>query len=159
MEVGETRQPRHLLVEPRVVLHRARAKRVEAAVDRVILLRQAGVVTHHLRFAEPGQADRRLALEAAEAGLERRRVGQVDAAMAGRILLEDQLLLDLQAAIAADRRYGRRLARRGVRAQRLAPIAHRSTSRSPSASRSISSEVTVSVAATSSRSARSARAG
>ena len=65
VQIGETRQPRHLLVEPRVVLHRARAERVEAAVDRVILLRQAGEMAHHLRLAEAGQADRRLAVEAA----------------------------------------------------------------------------------------------
>ena len=34
-------QPRHLLVEARVVLHRAGAERIEARVDRVVLLRRA----------------------------------------------------------------------------------------------------------------------
>src|SRR5439155_2176624 len=138
---------------------RARTERVEAAVDRVILLRQAGEMAHHLRLAEPGQADRRRAFEAAEAGLERWRFGKIDAAMAGRILLEQQRLLDLQAAIAADGRHRFSFGGHGVRAERLAPFAHRSTSASPSARRSISSGITVSVAATSNRSARSARSG
>ena len=33
MDVGEARQPRHLLVEARIVLHRARAERIEPGVD------------------------------------------------------------------------------------------------------------------------------
>ncbi len=33
MDVGEARQPRHLLVEPRIVLHRAGAERIEPDVD------------------------------------------------------------------------------------------------------------------------------
>ena len=37
VDVGEARQPRHLLVEARVVLHRARAEREQAEVDRVVL--------------------------------------------------------------------------------------------------------------------------
>ena len=39
MDVGEARQPRHLLVEARIVLHRAGAEREEAGVDAVVLLR------------------------------------------------------------------------------------------------------------------------
>ena len=66
MEVGEAGQPRHLLVEPRVVLHRARAERVEAAVDRVILLRQAREMPDDLRLAEARQTDRALPFETVE---------------------------------------------------------------------------------------------
>src|SRR5882762_1983384 len=143
MQIGETRQPRHLLVEPRVVLHRARAERVKAAIDRVILLRQAGKMAHDLRLAKPRQADWVFAVEPAEPRPERRRFRQIDAAMSRRILLEQQLLLDLQTAIAADRLHRRRVARNGMAAQRLAPFVHRSTSARPSAKRSISSAVTV----------------
>ena len=68
MDVGEARQPRQLLVEPRIVLHRARAERVEPAVDRVVLLRQPREMAHDLRLAEPRQADRRLAVRARRGG-------------------------------------------------------------------------------------------
>ncbi len=57
MDVGEAGQPRDLLVEPRIVLHRARAEREEAEVDRVILPAEAGVVAHRLA-ARRGRADR-----------------------------------------------------------------------------------------------------
>src|SRR6266700_3183299 len=153
MEIGKAGQPRHLLVEPRVVLHRARAERVEAAVDRVVLLRQAGEMAHDLRLAEPGEADRPLSFEPAKARAKRRRLRQVDAAMPGRILLEQQLLLDLQPPVAADRRRQCGVGG-GARAQRLAPLAHRSTSLSAASKRSISSVAIISVAATSNRSAR-----
>ena len=103
MQIGKAGQPRQLLVEPRVVLHRARAERVEAAVDRVVLLRQPGEMPHDLRLAEPGQADRPLPFEPIEARAERRRFRQIHPAMAGRILLEQERLLDLQPAVAADR--------------------------------------------------------
>src|SRR6266513_1678482 len=116
-------------------------------------------MAHDLRLAETGQADRPLAVEPAEPRPEGWRVGQIDAAMSRRILLENQLFLDLQAAIAADRLQGRRVARHRMTAQRLAPFAHRSTSARPPARRSMSSGVTVSVAATSNKSARSARSG
>ena len=89
VDVGEAGQPRQFLVEARIVLHRARAERVEPAVDRIVLLRQPGEVAHHLRLAEPRQADRADAFELAEAGDKRRRLGQIDAAPPRRILLED----------------------------------------------------------------------
>src|SRR5690242_13241553 len=103
MDVGQPGQPRQLLVEARVVLHRAGAERVEAAVDRVILLREPREVADHLRLAETGQADRALSFEAAEAVAKRRRLEQVDAAAAGRILLKEERLLVLQAAVARHR--------------------------------------------------------
>src|SRR5438105_1704499 len=116
-------------------------------------------MAHHLRLAEARQPDRAAPFETVQTRAERRRLGDVDAAMAGRILLEDQSLLDLQAAVAADGLAGSELRGRSRRAQRLAPFAHRITSRSPASSWSTSSSVTVSVAATSSRSANSGRSG
>ena len=68
MDVAEARQPRHLLVQPRVVLHRARAERIEPAVDRVVLARQAHVVAHRLRLGESRQSDRRPCARARRGG-------------------------------------------------------------------------------------------
>src|SRR5206468_2062704 len=82
----------------------------------------------------------------AEPRLHRRRVGQVDAGAAGHVLLEDQLLLDLQAAIAAEGA-GDRVA------------VHRKASCNPADSARISSSLVSSVTATSSRSASSGRSG
>ena len=103
MDVGEAGQTRQLFIEARVVLHRARAERVKPGIDRVVLLRQASEVAHYLRLAEPREADDALPLEAAEAVAKRRRLGQVDAAMPRRILLEDQPLFDLKPAVAGER--------------------------------------------------------
>ena len=83
VQIGKAGQPRHLFVEARVVLHRARAERIEAAVDRVVFLREPGEVADHLRLAEAGQADRPLPLKPAEATAMRRRLGKIDAATAG----------------------------------------------------------------------------
>ena len=124
------------------MLHRARAERIEPGVDRIILLRQPGEVAHHLRLAKTRQADRALPLEAAEArSATGGGSGRSTPQWPGRILLEDQRLLDLQPAIAADRLGRLGMIGRRARAHRLAPIAHRSTSRSPASSRSISSSV------------------
>ena len=68
MDVAKARQPRHLLVQARIVLHRARAQRIEPAVDRVILARQPHVVAHRLGLGEAGQSDSASPLEATEAG-------------------------------------------------------------------------------------------
>ena len=67
MDVGEARQPRHLLVQARIVLHRARAQRKDAGVDGVVLLAQADVVADGLRLRQAGQADGVAALKPAEA--------------------------------------------------------------------------------------------
>jgi hypothetical protein len=66
VDVGESRQPRHLLVEARIMLHRTGAKRKQPEVDGVILARQTGVVAHRFRLAEAGQVECR-ALEIAQA--------------------------------------------------------------------------------------------
>src|SRR5690606_3709319 len=101
----------------------------------------------HLRLRQAGQADPALAREPAETALHRRRIRQVDAAAPFGALLEDQRLLDLQAAIAAEG------AGHGI------PFDHFSTSPSAVSSASMSSALTVSVAATSRRSASSGRPG
>jgi hypothetical protein len=103
MQIADAGEPRHLLVEARVVLHGAGAERIDAHVDGVVLLRELGVVAHHLRLAEARQADLALALQGAEAVLVLRDRGQVDAAAALHALLEDQRLFDLQALVAGDR--------------------------------------------------------
>src|SRR6516162_879657 len=100
MNIGKARKPRQLLVEPRIVLHRARPERIKPTVDCVILLRQPGEMPDHLWLAEAGQADRSLPFKPAETGLKRWGVGQVDAAGTWRILFEDQLLFDLQSTVA-----------------------------------------------------------
>ena len=61
MERGEAGQSGGPLVDLGVVLHRARAERVEARVDRVVELRQVDEVADDLGLVELGQADRRRA--------------------------------------------------------------------------------------------------
>ena len=55
-------KPRHVLVDLRVVLHRARAERVEARVEPVVHLAQAREVTDHVELGHLGQG-RRLAAQ------------------------------------------------------------------------------------------------
>ena len=102
VDVGEAGQPRHLLVEARVVLHRAGAERIEPDVDRVVLLGEPHVVAHRLRLGEAGQVDRRLAAMLAEPRRRLRRLRQIDAGHVVPADLEEQRLLDLQAAIAGE---------------------------------------------------------
>src|SRR5260370_1604870 len=102
MDGGEGWAAGHVFIEAGVVFNGAGDEGIEPGVDRVVLLRQASEVAHHLRLAEPGESDHAAPLEAAEAVAKRRRLGKVDAAMPRRILLEDQRLFDLQPAVAAD---------------------------------------------------------
>jgi hypothetical protein len=50
MEVGEPRQGSHLLVDGRVVFHRATAKGVKTIVHPEVVGTQVGVVAHHGEF-------------------------------------------------------------------------------------------------------------
>ena len=79
MEVREPRQSRDDLVDARVVLHRARAERIEAGVDAEVPRRQLGEVANELRLGDLGQARR---LGAAKAVRHRRRL---DAARRKRV--------------------------------------------------------------------------
>ena len=77
MEIAKARQPRHLLVEPRIVLHRAGAERIKPRIDRVIHARQPHVMAHHFRLGQARQADRRF-------GAARRRACVSDNCTSGR---------------------------------------------------------------------------
>ena len=48
MQLGESRKSRHLLIDPRVVLHCAGAERIESVVDSVSSLSKSCVVSSHL---------------------------------------------------------------------------------------------------------------
>ena len=61
MQVAEAGQPGEPLVHPRVVLHRARAERVEARVDAERPVGERGEVPHDLGLRELGQPWRRRA--------------------------------------------------------------------------------------------------
>ena len=102
VDIAEARQPRQLLVQARVVLHRAGAERIQPAVDREILLRQAGVMPDHLRLAQARQADGATLPHLAQAGFDSGRLRQIDACGAGAVLFEDQRLFQHQRAVAAD---------------------------------------------------------
>src|SRR4026208_1308118 len=52
MKVGESCNPRDFFIESRVVLHRARAQRVHAEIDRVVPGGHANEVTYHVDFAD-----------------------------------------------------------------------------------------------------------
>jgi hypothetical protein len=122
MEIGEARQARHLLIEARVVLHRARAERIEPGVDRIIVARQSHVMAHRLRLGEAGQADRSVARVRAEFRGERRRRFEVDAGRVEPAGLEDQRLFDVEGAVAGERAAARRVAR--VRAGGATLVVH-----------------------------------
>src|SRR5215831_18058199 len=157
MDVGEPGHSRQLFIQARVVLHRARAERVESGVDRIVLLRQPREVTHNLRLAQARQTDRAPPFETAQPAGERGWLGEIDAAMTRQILLENQRLFDLQTAVADHAFVPLRLGR--ARTRQRAHIVHDSTSRKPSLSRSISASVVSSVATSSRRFASSPRCG
>jgi hypothetical protein len=84
----ELRQHRQRIACARVVLHGARAERVELRVDGEVLLAQARVVAHHVELGDFGQRRRILAaqfcgqvVEAAASGRQLRRGGAAGAGM------------------------------------------------------------------------------
>ena len=102
MDVGEARHARDLLVEARIVLHRARPEREEAEVDRIILPRQASVVANRFGLGQARKTYGPVALQPAETaggGLHWR---EVDAGLIGRAELEDQRLFEHQCPVAGD---------------------------------------------------------
>ena len=103
VDVGEAGQPRELLVEPRIVLHRARSEREQAEVDGIILPRQAGVMAHGFGLGEAGEADFGLALEPAEATA-RDLSCREDRPRSGRVspISNSKRLLEHQRAVAGD---------------------------------------------------------
>ncbi len=121
VDVGEAGEPRHLFVEARVVLHRARSQRIKPGVDGVVLLAEAHVVAHRLRLGEAGKIDRGFAREFAQTILcipgraygAPRLLGEIHARYIASADLEEQRLLDLKAAVAGERLLGRGVRRRG----------------------------------------------
>src|SRR3546814_4737607 len=106
-------------------------------------------MTQDLGLAHARQSDRRTPLQTAETGLDRRHRRQVDARLARAVDLEEQRLLELQAAMAVHgvrRRGGRGGA---VRPAEISRMAHHSTSGSARASASMSASLVSSLAATS----------
>src|SRR5712691_1130613 len=77
VQAREPGQGGRLLVEHRVVLHRAAAERVEVLADRVVQRGQAAVVAHDLGLAEPGQARRARAKHLSRQHVRRGRAGDV----------------------------------------------------------------------------------
>src|SRR3569832_530955 len=148
VDVAEARQPRHLLVEARVVLHRAGAERIEPGIDRVVHARQAHIVTDYLRLREARQTDRPLEALAAEARLAHLHVGDVDAGHARAAELEDQALFMVEPAVAGDRGELIDVGRARRCGAALLVHGHDTTSASALAKASQSSFVLVSVAAT-----------
>jgi hypothetical protein len=83
VDVGKAGQAGHLFVEARIVLHRARAERIHAAVDRVVEAGEAHIVAHGFRLGQPGKIERQLALKATQARARDFGFRQVDARMLG----------------------------------------------------------------------------
>ena len=92
MQIAEARQPRHFLVQARIVLHGAGAQRIKPGVDGVILPRQPHIMADHFRLAEARQADGALAAQAAQAAVVYSDVGQIHAGDAVAAEFEDQPL-------------------------------------------------------------------
>ncbi|MNE45844.1 hypothetical protein D3C80_1401520 [compost metagenome] len=166
VDVREAGQTRHLLVQTRVVLHRARAQRIDGQIDGVVLLAQAHIVAHGLGLGQAGQTDRVLANQVAQVRAVGGGLGQIDAGLVPAVAFEDQSFVLQQAARARQGRVLVVVVRRGVRGGRAADVVHGAhASISPQAARTLASEAArilmsassvVSVAATSRTSSRPA---
>ena len=156
VDVGKTGQPRDLLIEARVVLHRAGTERERPKIDGIVLPRQARVMTHGFGLRQTRQ---RHALLSKEARQRRKRlrfgVIEIDATFAFAAEFEDQRLFQHQALVAAGGSGIR--GHRGTahfrapsgRVERVHAGTPSRTSESAVASASMSSSVVVSVAVTS----------
>src|SRR5262249_38084958 len=102
MDVAEARQPRHALVEARIVFHRARTQREQAGIDAVVFLAETHGVPHRFRLAEAGQPQRLAPCMLAEPGSKAGWLVEVDARGVGAANLEDQRLFDGERAVAAE---------------------------------------------------------
>src|SRR5262245_23281530 len=98
MQACEPGQPRHVLVDLRVVLHGARAERIEVRVDAVVHAREARVMTDHVELGHLRQ-DRRvtaqvlLGQDLADVRFRNVGSGQREGLAPGRGELEDQLVV------------------------------------------------------------------
>ncbi len=112
VEAGEALEARGRLVDPRVVLHRAGAERVAAAVHAEVEARQPGEVAHEVDLAHLRQARRRRAARPRRDQLLERRLGNVGRRQAVGPPAAARLLVD-GAAVRIS--HGRPPARRGGR--------------------------------------------
>ena len=102
----EAGHARHVLVDLRVVLHRARAERVEVRVEPVVHARQPRVVAHHVELRDLRQRGRGAAQELLGQQLGHRparhvTLGQREAHAPGRRELEDELVVGAHASTSA----------------------------------------------------------
>src|SRR5580704_19443260 len=104
MHVGESGKTRDLLVEARIVLHRARTERIDLRVDRIVVSGEADVMAHRLRFSQARELQRAFAGVRAQPRLKGRRLLEVDASRVETPGLEDQRLLDIERAVAGEGR-------------------------------------------------------
>src|SRR5262245_3528490 len=102
MDVAEARQPRHALVEARIVFHRARTQREQAGIDAVVFLAETHIVPHRFRLAETRQPQRLTPCKLAEPGSKAGRLVEVDARGVGAAALENQALFDGERTVAAE---------------------------------------------------------
>ena len=108
VQAGEAVQARGHLVHARVVLHRAAAERVAAAVHAVVERAEAGEVTQQVDLADLGQARRRRAAQGLGDELGGRHLGHAELRQRVRAAAGARLLVDGRAV------HGRRAADRGV---------------------------------------------
>ena len=148
VEIAETREPRHLLVETRIVLHRARAERIEAGVDRIVHARQAHIVADNLWLRQSREPNRPLAAQIAQRAARYFRRRNIDAADARAAELEEQRFLMVEPTVARNRRRRRRGRSAGRSGASDCVHRHDRHSASESANALASSSVVVSVAAT-----------
>ena len=95
MQIAEARQPRHFLVQARIVLHGAGAQRIKPGVDGVVHPRQAHIMADHFRLAEARQADRAPCGAGRPAASSRNcHIGQIDAGGAMRPVRRSAFLHD-----------------------------------------------------------------
>src|SRR3954452_17236597 len=148
MDVAEARKARDLLIQARIVLHRARSEREQPKVDRVILPRQPCVMAQRFWLAEPGKPDRPASLQIADAGFEFGQLRKINPGLIHRPELEQQGFLQHQRPVAGGRRDIALL----VGGRRWPPArwvdAHRAISLSAASRAVMSSWLTVSVTAT-----------
>ena len=102
VDIGKPGQPGNLLIKPRIVLHRARAKRERPQIDGIVLAAEASIMTHRFGLGQTGQSERRGAEELAQRR-QRLMLGRfdIDAAFSGAAQLENQRFFQHQGAIAA----------------------------------------------------------
>src|SRR5262245_35218643 len=102
MNIGKARQARQLLIEARVMLHRARAERIDSGIDCVVLPGKPYVMAHCLRLAQARKPRRLLPLERAEPVFERHGLVEIHSGIFRAADFEDEALLDLETAVAGE---------------------------------------------------------